>query len=286
MVSMLANSMVILGACVLLGSLLPVSKLIAQLPSGQVRRCWLELTVLIAILIAGYLAYMVTFWDRHSDYLDFIVPGIFLFCAIFVWLTTTLTQQTAFDVRRVALLEQESITDPLTGVYNRRYLDRRLEEEINRAKRYDLPLSILLIDIDRFKQVNDTYGHQVGDSLLIHLSKVILSHIRTSDVAARYGGDELLILAQNATLDSATTLAERLRQNVEEDQPELSSDPDEEQDFRVTVSIGIAGLGPDITDAESLVKYADEALYRAKQEGRNCVITHALNTAEVAASEE
>lgn len=286
MVSMLANSMVILGACVLLGSLLPVSKLIAQLPSGQVRRCWLELTVLIAILITGYLAYMVTFWDRHSDYLDFIVPGIFLFCAIFVWLTTTLTQQTAFDVRRVALLEQESITDPLTGVYNRRYLDRRLEEEINRAKRYDLPLSILLIDIDRFKQVNDTYGHQVGDSLLIHLSKVILSHIRTSDVAARYGGDELLILAQNATLDSATTLAERLRQNVEEDQPELSSDPDEEQDFRVTVSIGIAGLGPDITDAESLVKYADEALYRAKQEGRNCVITHALNTAEVAASEE
>ena len=282
MVDMLANSMVILGACVLLGSLLPVSKLIAQLPSGQVRRCWLELTVLIAILIVGYVAYSITFWDRHSGYLDFIVPGIFLFCAIFVWLTTTLTQQTAFDVRRVALLEQESITDPLTGVYNRRYLDRRLEEEINRAKRYDLPLSILLIDIDHFKQVNDTYGHQVGDSLLIDLSKMILSHIRTSDVAARYGGDELLILAQNATLASATTLGERLRENVEQNQPGFASNPDEKQNFRITVSIGIAGLGPDITDAEGLVKYADEALYRAKQEGRNCVITHDLNAAEVA----
>lgn len=285
MIDTLAISLVIIGVGVLMGALVPVSRLIGQLPSGQVRRCWVELTVLIAFMIVGYITYIVTFWDRHTSWLDFVVPGVFLFCAIFVWLTTHLSHQTAFDVRRVALLEKESITDPLTGIYNRRYLERRLDEEINRSKRYDLPLSVLLIDIDHFKQVNDTCGHQVGDSLLIYLSKMILSHIRNSDVAARYGGDELLILAQNTTVSSAAKLAERLRQNIETNQPELSGNSDQDQKIHVSVSIGIAGLAPTIADSKSLVKYADEALYRAKQDGRNCVITHDRNLAEVAVPE-
>ncbi len=285
MIDMLVNSLVILGVCVLVGCLLPVSRLISQLPSGEVRRCWCELTVLIICLIVGYISYTVTFWNRHSSWLDFIVPGVFLFCAIFVWLTIHLSLQTAFDVRRVVSLEQESITDPLTGIYNRRYLDRRLDEEISRAKRYDLPLSILLIDIDHFKQVNDNYGHQVGDSLLIHLGKMVSNLIRNSDVASRYGGDELLILAPSTTVSSAAMLAERLRQHLEANQPELSSKSNQVQEIRVTVSIGIAGLGPKITNSKSLVKYADEALYRAKKEGRNCVIIHNLNMPKVIESE-
>ena len=284
MMNLLANSLVIIAVCVLIGALLPVFKLIAQLPSGHVRRSWYELAVLIAVLIAGYASYTYTSWSQHVNWQDFIVPGVFFFCAMFVWLTANLSLQTAFDVRRVTILEQESIKDPLTGLYNRRYLERRMDDEIKRALRYDLPLSVLLIDIDNFKLVNDTCGHQVGDSLLIYLSKLLINQIRDSDVVSRYGGDELLILTPSTSVTSAAILAERLRKKVETDQFEMSNADQPIQDFRVTVSIGIAGLDPETVDTETLIKHADEALYRAKQEGRNRVITHGVTPSEAVAS--
>jgi len=277
MLNVLANSLVIAGACILIGALIPVRNLIVRLPSGQVRRCWYELTVLIVVLIIGYTSYTIAFWSRHSDWLDFLVPSVFFFGAVFVWLTTSLSLQTAFDVRRVTLLEQESITDPLIGIHNRRYLDRRLDQEVGRARRYDLPLSVLLIDIDHFKQINDTYGHQVGDLLLKHLGKLLADTIRDSDVAARYGGDELLILAQNTTASSAAVLAERLRQHVETHPLMLSKKSNPRSEVRVTVSIGVAGFDHQMTDGQGLLKYADEALYQAKQEGRNRVIISDIN---------
>lgn len=284
MLNVLANSLVIAGACVLIGALIPVRNLIKQLPPGQVRRCWYELTVLIILLIVGYTSYTVVFWSRYSNWLDFIVPSVFFFGAIFVWLTISLSLQTAFDVRRVTLLQHESIMDPLVGLYNRRYLDRRLSEELSRARRYDLPLSVLLIDIDHFKQINDTYGHPVGDALLSHLGKLLLDAIRDSDLAARYGGDELLVLAQNTTAASAGVLAERLRQHVETNQLVLSSNSNQRQEVRVTVSIGVAGLGQEATDNQSLIQCADEALYRAKQEGRNRVIIYDVNMPKATSS--
>ncbi|NND33998.1 MAG: GGDEF domain-containing protein [Saprospiraceae bacterium] len=284
MLKLLTNGLLIAGACVLIGSLIPVRNLITQLPSGQVRRCWYELTVLIVLLIAGYTSYTVTFWNRHSNWSDFIVPSVFFFGAIFVWLTTSLSLQTAFDIRRVTLLEQESITDPLLGIYNRRYLDRRLDEEISRAKRYNLPLSILLIDIDHFKQINDTYGHAIGDELLSHLGKILTNTIRNSDVAARYGGDELLILAQNTPASSAGILGERLRQHVESNKLVSSGKANQQKEIHATVSIGVAGLDPEVTDSKGLIQCADEALYMAKQEGRNCVIIHDINMTKSPAS--
>jgi diguanylate cyclase (GGDEF)-like protein len=271
MFNVLASSMVILGAGILVGSLLPVRRLIAQLPAGQVRRCWIELMLLIVVLIVGYIAYIAANWGRFSSWLDFIVPSVFLFVSVFVWLTTSLSQQTAFDVRRMTMLERESITDALTGMYNRRYLDRRLGEEIGRASRYGLPLSVLLIDIDYFKQINDTHGHTVGDSLLKNIGTLFLDTIRDSDVAARYGGDELMIIALNTDEASATFLAERLRKLVEEHQQDLTGISSEQQEITVTISVGIAGFGPEVADSQSLVQHADEALYRAKQEGRNRV---------------
>ena len=163
-------------------------------------------------------------------------------------------------------------------------LERRMDEEIKRAKRYDLPLAVLLIDIDNFKQVNDTCGHQVGDSLLIFLSELLANQIRDSDVFSRYGGDELLILTPSTTTTSATLLAERLRQKVEADQFNLSSSDQQPPDIQVTVSVGVAGLGPEIDDTDNLIKHADEALYRAKREGRNRVITHSKDTSEAISS--
>ncbi|MEJ2058225.1 MAG: GGDEF domain-containing protein, partial [Desulfofustis sp.] len=257
-----ANSMVIVGACILSISLLPVRKLVAELPAGQMRRCWIELAVLIVVLIIGYISYMLANWERHTSWLDFIVPSVFLFVSVFVWLTTSLSQQTAFDVRRVTMLERESITDALTGLYNRRYLDRRLEEEIGRARRYGMPMSVLLIDIDYFKQINDTCGHAVGDALLKDLGALFLNTIRDSDVAARYGGDELMIFALNTNENSAFFLAERLRGLVEAHRLNLLGKSNQEAEIKVTISIGIAGFSQEVPDARSLVQRADEALYR------------------------
>lgn len=284
MLNLLANSLVIAGVCVLAGALIPVRQIIAQLTSGQVRRRWYTLTGLIALFIVGYLIYAVSFWRRHATWLDLIVPGVFFFGAGFVWLTASISLQTTADIRRVTLLEHENITDPLVGIYNRRYLDRRLGEECARAQRYALPLSVLLIDIDHFKRINDTYGHQVGDLVLSYLGKLLVQAIRGSDMVARYGGEEIVIVAPHTSLSSAGGLAERLRQHVETDALVLASQANGPREIRITVSIGVASLSREAADGQTLIHHADEALYRAKQEGRNRIVMHDANIAGAASS--
>jgi len=277
MLNLLADGLVITGVCILTGALIPVRQLIAQLPAGQVRRRWYTLTTFIILFIVGYLGYALTVRGRHTTWPDLIVPAVFFFGAGFVWLTASLSLQTATDIRRVTLLERENITDPLMGIYNRRYLDRRLEEECARARRYALPLAILLIDIDHFKHINDAYGHQVGDLVLSYLGKLLLQAIRASDIAARYGGEEILIIAPNTTPSSAGTLAERLRQHVETHALVLTTIANKPQEIHITVSTGVAGLSESVTDSQGLVHHADEALYHAKQEGRNRVMIYGVN---------
>ncbi len=178
--------------------------------------------------------------------------------------------QTALALERVkliAFLERLSLTDPLTGVANRRHLEWRLSEEVARSSRYQYPLSALMLDIDHFKQVNDTYGHQVGDEVLKQLAQRLQQTLRRTDFIARYGGEEFLILAPQTPSDRALLMAERLRQLVA-NKP-FSITPD--LNLTITVSIGVA-IFPDHAQNESeLVKAADAALYRAKETGRNRV---------------
>ncbi len=279
-VNALAVVMVLAGTCIHIGALIPVRKLIGLLPPGTVRRRWYVMTGLIAFFIVGYLGYSVVFWNRHADWLDLIVPGVFLFGAGYVWLTANLSLQTANDVRRITLLEHESATDSLLGIYNRRYLDRRLIEEFARARRYSLPLSVLLLDIDNFKHVNDTYGHPVGDLVLKHLSGLIVQCLRDSDVATRYGGEEFMILAPNTPAPSAMVLAERLRIRIESSPLVVTGGPEKKLVLRITTSIGVAGTGEGATDSQALIKNADDALYRAKEKGRNRVVLSEKDTTE------
>jgi diguanylate cyclase (GGDEF)-like protein len=222
--------------------------------------------------IGGYIAFLWAFGRQIAGWPDLIVPAVFFLGACFVWLTFRLALQTALDIRRVTLLEKESITDSLTGLYNRRYLDRRLEEEFSRSRRYRTPLSILLVDIDHFKSVNDTHGHQAGDLVLSYLAKLTLNAVRTSDIAARYGGEELLVIAPNTAESAAGALAERLRQHIENHELVLTRDPGNRQIVRITVSVGVAVVDGEMENAQQLVQQADEALYRAKKEGRNRVV--------------
>jgi diguanylate cyclase (GGDEF)-like protein len=272
MLNIIAQSFVIVGVCVLTRAFILVRQLIEQLPSGSMRHKWSILKALIAFFMVGYLSYAIALWGRQMIWLDIVVPGIFFFGSGFVWLTVTLSLQTAADLRRVILLEHENITDPLIGIFNRRHLNRRLEEEVDRARRYKTPLSVLLLDIDHFKLVNDSYGHQVGDFVLNYLGKLLLQVIRPSDIAARYGGEEIMIIAPNTTISSANVLAERLRQHIETHELVVTNDSSQPIKIHITVSVGVACQCQENTDSLRLVKDADEALYRAKREGRNRTI--------------
>jgi diguanylate cyclase (GGDEF)-like protein len=175
-------------------------------------------------------------------------------------------------INRARLL-RSGFTDVLTGWHNRRYLQVRLHEELARARRDREHLVCLMLDIDHFKRINDTYGHAAGDSVLQEIANRIDSQNRASDVAARYGGEEFVVLLPDTEIASGVKLAERIRAAVAESPYDL---PDGKQQ-KITASIGIAGITPNEdaedlkTIGESLIARADVALYRAKSDGRNRV---------------
>jgi diguanylate cyclase (GGDEF)-like protein len=160
-------------------------------------------------------------------------------------------------------IEQLSRKDALTELTNRRWLDEILHGEAERARRYDVPFCVVMIDLDHFKDVNDTFGHAVGDQVLIAVARALESSARMSDVVARYGGEEFLALLPNSAVEQAWVLAERMRAGVRGIPLPFRSEP-------MTASFGVAQWRPDDTVA-GLVDRADEALYRAKRAGRDRV---------------
>ncbi|MDH2917045.1 MAG: diguanylate cyclase [Gallionella sp.] len=271
MISFFSTSLVAIGLLIHIATLAPLCRLVLMLPAGSLRNKWLFMGCLIATFIAGYLGYIVIIWGRQSEWVELLFPGILLFGAVFVWQTISLSLQTAADLQRISLLESENITDSLTKVYNRRYLDRRLEEEVARAKRYALDLSITMIDIDHFKLVNDTYGHQAGDVVLSEMCSLIKADVRDLDMVARYGGEEFLVICTNTPIAGAALVAERLRQLVESSQIEVTDGAGVKQILRISISLGVAGFSAQLDSQEKLIQAADHALYRAKSEGRNRV---------------
>jgi diguanylate cyclase (GGDEF)-like protein len=161
-----------------------------------------------------------------------------------------------------------AITDPLTGLLNRRYLEERFAQEIERSKRYQFPLSFVMMDIDGFKSFNDTFGHQAGDEVLRETAHCIRKSLRNFDVAARYGGEEFIVVLPETDVTSATILAERLRKAVEQHfAREGSRHP-------VTVSIGVSSLSKALQNRHQVIRAADQALYAAKKRGKNCVVVY------------
>ena len=168
-------------------------------------------------------------------------------------------------------LQRLAALDPLTGVYNRRFGMSRLHEEFDRAVRMDSPLGILMMDIDHFKQVNDTYGHLVGDRVLVAITRIARTILRDGDVLIRYGGEEFLAVLPAASAEDLRLVGERIRHAIED-----SSVADGSQTIRVTLSLGGASYPQQNVEKEDLlVQRADAALYQAKQSGRNrLVLSH------------
>jgi len=167
-------------------------------------------------------------------------------------------------------LEALSITDELTGLFNRRHFTERLKEEFARSKRYQMDLACVMFDIDNFKKINDQWGHQTGDKVLKELGALLKRSHRTHDLAARYGGEEFILILCQTDHRGAMQFAEQLRKNVQ-DHPFSSVTG---QPFPVTISIGVGSFpAPDVTQPDDLVRVADGALYQAKRTGKNRVVT-------------
>ncbi len=160
-----------------------------------------------------------------------------------------------------------AITDPVTGLFNRRYFEEVLGQEFSRSQRYCTPFSCLMIDIDQFKKINDTFGHEAGDKVLEEMGKIIQLQVRKVDLSARYGGDELAVLLPESLRDDAAQVAQRILEQVHS-----ATFPILGEKHRVSVSIGVAGFpDPELRDARQAVLASDFALYRAKRAGGNRV---------------
>ncbi|WP_017445631.1 GGDEF domain-containing protein [Gayadomonas joobiniege] len=162
--------------------------------------------------------------------------------------------------------------DPLTGLYNRRVIDTELPKEINRALRYQHPLSLAMVDLDHFKQVNDTYGHCAGDQVLSAVAKHLIKNVRKTDSVMRFGGEEFCILMPSSDLKSSFHLLNRLRLGIAELTTFYQA-----QNIRITASFGLTALSETNDTSENLIEQADQALYKAKQNGRNQVICYQQN---------
>ncbi|MDD3149466.1 MAG: diguanylate cyclase [Candidatus Gastranaerophilales bacterium] len=157
-----------------------------------------------------------------------------------------------------------AITDELTTLYNRRFFQQTIEREFSRAKRYGNPLSLAIIDIDHFKNVNDSYGHQLGDKVLEEISKLIKNYLRKTDYVARYGGEEIAAIFPETELNAAVIPLERLQKSIKE-----LKFFHEGKHISVTVSIGVSSVNEETKDSKELIENADKALYRAKNAGRD-----------------
>jgi two-component system cell cycle response regulator len=161
-----------------------------------------------------------------------------------------------------------STVDGLTQIFNKRYFLETLGRELSRARRYDRPLALVMFDIDYFKQCNDTFGHRAGDFILREISDVVRERARKVDVLARYGGEEFALILPEIELKGATLFAEKIRTMLAESKFSF-----EGRAIPVTISVGVAELTPDVATYDDLIKRADARLYKAKQTGRNKVIS-------------
>ena len=169
--------------------------------------------------------------------------------------------------RRQAQLWSVSTIDPVTGLHNRRWLNEMFLRQVDRCARAGLPSSLAMVDVDRFKVVNDSYGHQAGDRVLAQVARALVQHLRPSDLVARYGGEEFSVLLPETRLHEALTALERLRLAISRCQTAVA----QRATVRITVSIGVAQWR-DGWSLDDLIHAADRALYRAKQSGRNRVV--------------
>lgn len=232
----------------------------------------LMITAIFYMILFSMAFHNIGIWDNGEwslrGFLRFTIASLVLTYVVYIYEAAldksniTLLEIREKEARYLKELELLSMTDPLTGLGNRRRMDEILERQFTESKRYKDSFGIIMFDIDNFKMINDMYGHNVGDEVLIEITKIATASLRKTDHIARWGGEEFLIAIPKATLEETQILAEKIRKRIEEGQYP--------HDVAITCSFGVTMCDSNL-DIYTLVDQADNALYHAKREGKNCV---------------
>lgn len=268
---MLLTILVLTGALIHLISLFFVKKIVSSIPV-KVKE-WKFLGLCILVFFFGYLVFAVTLWTGH-DFIsgDVITSFIFFLGACFVLLVTYIGRDSIRAMQELVELQKDVVTDPLMGIYNRRFIDRQIEHEFNLSCRHSIPFSIALLDVDHFKSINDTYGHHTGDLVLKRIAEILSNSLRKSDFVGRFGGEEILIILPGTNREGALNLAEKLREKIASKPIINTGEHCFGQDLYCTVSIGVATFDcKRHKHFKDLINDADVAMYEAKCSGRNKV---------------
>lgn len=270
--------LIALGLVLLAASIWRTQRLIGILPD---KRPWLSLRNLMGFLAVGYGVYLYATIRNLPVNKDLIASEVFFLTALFMLLVVQFAYQTIHDIMHLDELKQIANTDELTGMYSRRAILELLDDEFQKARRFGFPLSVAMVDIDHFKDVNDTYSHLAGDVVLREVARVLQTRLRKFDVLGRFGGDEFLCVLPGTGVAGAISTGERVRARVNELQFEIIA-PDELGVLEIgstiegethcsTVSIGVATLQNGMQAPSDLMQEADAALYASKEGGRNMV---------------
>ena len=220
----------------------------------------------------SFLSLPVISHNRLLGVMNFSRPGTDSFTGMEIQLLNSLASQVGVAIENARLFaktKELSVTDELTHVYNRRHFQTMLQMEQKRAKRFNRNMSLLMVDVDRFKKYNDSHGHLEGDRVLEEIAKILSENVREVDTVARYGGEEFSIILTHTSSEEAAQVGEKLRRLVEEHPFKYEKNTRHGQ---VTISVGVANFPDDAETMEELINNADMALYQAKGAGRNRVV--------------
>lgn len=236
----------------------------------------------LLVSLLGYALGLLVFgFSWHPEISDELIYSLLPMLILYPILIGSITYNLSMQLhRQKELLKHLSRTDSLTDIFNRGYWELRAREEIVRVRRSHSPLSLILIDIDHFKQVNDTYGHSMGDHVLQQVAQYLQWNLRESELLGRYGGEEFGIILPDEDITMAWQLGERLREFIEQAEFQDPSDPGNTR-LRCTISIGVAAFSDSAGDFSSWVRAADAALYEAKHTGRNRCVMYVGHNAPV-----
>jgi diguanylate cyclase (GGDEF)-like protein len=271
---LLANILLLCGIGLYATSLFTVQHLVKKLPLGEVRNNWKILSFFIVGFIVGYMAYMFMLWTGKVGLQSITYPAICFAASGFVLLLCFLTYQTTCDIGEAIAMDQASIIDPVLDIYNRRYFDRRVDEETQRSRRYNQPLSIILFEVDQFESVTQKHGALVGDVVLKKVSDFLVTSVRASDIVARYDDHKLVIATTQTKPDMAIMLADRIRGEVEKLNILSNGDQNISEELRVTLTAGVSCVEDRIKSGFDLTEVAEKAMSRAENEGRNRVYAY------------
>ncbi len=227
--------------------------------------------IMVPLVYSGIGEWDNGFWDKTAFTRFFMASFTVVYTAYFFESSSVAAYQTILEIREkekiyLNKLENLSVTDQLTGLHNRRYFDDHFEIEKQKVGRYNNDLCLIMIDIDRFKAINDRYGHPVGDKVLKEFSLLLRKNIRNSDILSRWGGEEFIILLPGTSIDNSILIAEKIRKAIAADQFKKIG--------KLTASFGVSKVDASTVSNREAIHHADKALYQAKHDGRNKVVSY------------